>query len=92
VRSDQPKVRRTIDCVTVAAGRDATLLSRRVQQAACRAMKITGKHFSKPVIVSTGLVVAGVSINSFIKDNDVRHKESSWTLFCHTVRFYVAQL
>jgi hypothetical protein len=35
-------------------------------------MKIAGKHFYIPVIVSTGLVVAGVSINSFIKDNDVK--------------------
>jgi hypothetical protein len=30
-------------------------------------MKIAGKHFYMPVIASTGLVVAGVSINSLIK-------------------------
>jgi hypothetical protein len=53
----------------VAAGRDATFRSRHIQQSvgqwACY----------------RGLVVAGVSINSFINDNDVRLMESSWTLF-----------
>jgi hypothetical protein len=70
---NQSKVPRSIDCVPLANGRDATF----------RTMKSVFYFMS---IIVTALVTSGVSINQFTTDNAVINMESSLT-FYHSVRY-----
>jgi hypothetical protein len=68
VQPDQPDDRHTIDCVRwLQVGMPAIF----------RLDTTSSLSGNEPVVVSTGLVAAGVSINSFINHNDVRLMESS---------------